>query len=290
MTINAAVSTRVGVVGLGEIGGGIAQSLARTGMLRAVFDKRPDAANGLENVPSPCTSLAELAAQCDVIIVAVVDAQQVLDVLSGAGGLLADKKDVLDIILVSTVSIDDFRSLRTIVQQAGAELIDCGVVGGLRAAQNGLTCLVGAEQSGLSRVRPALEGFAGKVVPIGGPGAGMTAKIIFNSIFHGCLRSGVEGARLAKAAGIDVGRLSEVMNENIVALGGPLRLAMLDETAVSDLEEADKRRRAAGIIAKDLRAALKLGGDHGVEMQLVSYVLSNVEDMFGLLNAGVADA
>ena len=68
---------RVGVVGLGTIGGGIAVSLARRGRIPAVHDLRPEAGQGLSGVPAPLRSAADVARTSDVVFVSVVDAAQV---------------------------------------------------------------------------------------------------------------------------------------------------------------------------------------------------------------------
>jgi 3-hydroxyisobutyrate dehydrogenase-like beta-hydroxyacid dehydrogenase len=74
---------KVGVIGLGTIGSGVAICLARAGMLAAVYDVRVNAADGLEGVPPLAGLPAEVARVCDTIVIAVVNAAQVIDVLSG---------------------------------------------------------------------------------------------------------------------------------------------------------------------------------------------------------------
>src|SRR3546814_14145600 len=71
-----------GVIGLGHIGSGVALCLARAGMLTAVYDVRQDASEGLEGVPAVAPTAAEVARQCDVVLIAVVNAQQTIDVLN----------------------------------------------------------------------------------------------------------------------------------------------------------------------------------------------------------------
>ncbi|MGO4760840.1 NAD(P)-binding domain-containing protein, partial [Streptomyces sp. 2MCAF27] len=80
---------RAGVVGLGMIGGGVAVSLARRGRVPAVCDIRPDAATRLAGVPEVLGSPAEVARDSDVVMVAVVDAEQAREVIGGEKGLLS---------------------------------------------------------------------------------------------------------------------------------------------------------------------------------------------------------
>src|SRR5688572_28797817 len=79
---------RAGVVGLGMIGGGVAVSLVRRGRIPAVYDIRSGAADSLAGVPHPLRSPAEVAKASDVVMVAVVNAAQALDVICGPDGLL----------------------------------------------------------------------------------------------------------------------------------------------------------------------------------------------------------
>ena len=82
-----------------------------------------------------------------VVIVAVVDAAQTIAVLSGPDGVLAAARSDLAVVLLATVALDDLARLRALTDAAGVALIDSGVVGGLRARENGLICLVGAQDA-----------------------------------------------------------------------------------------------------------------------------------------------
>ncbi len=73
--------TKAGVIGLGVIGSGVALCLARAGLLGAVYDVRHEASNGLDGVPAVASSPADVARHCDVVLIAVVDAKQTIDVL-----------------------------------------------------------------------------------------------------------------------------------------------------------------------------------------------------------------
>jgi 3-hydroxyisobutyrate dehydrogenase-like beta-hydroxyacid dehydrogenase len=71
---------RAGVIGLGEIGGGVAISMAKRGRIPAVFDVRPHAWQSLEGVPVQLDSVASVARNSDVALIAVVNAEQARDV------------------------------------------------------------------------------------------------------------------------------------------------------------------------------------------------------------------
>lgn len=263
---------KAGVIGLGTIGSGVALCLARAGLLSAVYDVRVNAAEGLDGVPPASASAVELAHRCDVILIAVVSAAQVIDVLSGPEGVLAAARPELDIVLLSTVSIDNLRRIRTLTDAAGVGLVDCGVTGGQQARENGLVCLVGAEPERLAQVKPILDGFAKSVAHMGPPGAGMAAKIARNVVYFGCVRAGYEGAALARAAGVDVRQLAQVIADSAEGVGGPMVLMGRAADPRTDPAEAKLRHYFRDLMNKDLDAALDLGRSLHVELPLVELV------------------
>src|SRR3546814_6284611 len=101
--------------------------------------------------------------QCDVVLIAVVNAQQTIDVLNGPDGVLSQARPDLTIVLLATVPLQDLKQIRELTDAAGVALVDCGVTGGQTVRQNGLVCLVGADEVAFARARPVLDGFAKSV-------------------------------------------------------------------------------------------------------------------------------
>jgi 3-hydroxyisobutyrate dehydrogenase len=258
---------KAGVIGLGQIGGGVAICLARAGMLEAVHDIRPDAADRLEGVPPVAASPAAVAARADVVLIAVVDAAQTRDVLTGPDGVLSEARPGLNIVLLSTIAVADLKEIRALTDKAGVGLVDCGVTGGPAAAHNGLVCLVGAEDGVLAKVKPVLDGFALSVAHMGGPGAGMAAKLARNVIVYTVWRAGYEGARLAQAAGVDVRKLALAIEESAANVSGPTTWMLRPDPAVDDGERA-VREGIFGLLDKDLKAALALAATLDVSLPM----------------------
>lgn len=271
-----ALMTTAGVIGLGMIGSGVALCLARSGHLAAVFDIRPDAAESLDGVPTVAASPAAVAEAADVVIIAVVSAKQTLDVLSGPDGVLAKARPGLKIVLVATVALNDLVEIRKITDAVGVALIDCGVTGGQKARENGLVCLVGGADAEVEAVRPVLEGFAKLVAVMGGPGAGMAAKIARNMIVFGCLRAGYEAAVMCRNTGVDIHRLSDAIDASSEGVGGPLMLMTRPDPAASE-QEAGLREYTRGLMIKDLDAAIAAAADFGFSVPLIE--LTKATDM-----------
>ncbi len=273
---------KAGVIGLGVIGSGVALCLARAGMLAAVYDVRKNAADELEGVPPVISSPRELAEKSDVVIIAVVSAEQTIDVLNGPDGVLAAARPDLNIVLVATVSLEALQKIRALTDAAGVGLIDCGVTGGQAARTNGLVCLVGATPERLAAVKPVLDGFAKSVAHMGGPNAGMAAKIARNVVVYGCLRAGYEGASLARAAGVDVRQLAQVIEDSSDGVGGPMMLMGRPGDPLTNPDEAKVREYVLGLMHKDLDAALDLGKALHVSLPLVELTQATGRETAGL--------
>lgn len=273
---------KAGVIGLGQIGGGIAQCLARSGSLAAVYDIRPQACEGLEGV-GPCVATPlELARQCDAIIVAVVNAQQVSAVLEGPQGVLAGASSGLTIIIQSTLSMADLAAVTTLVGDR-ATVVDCGVTGGDKAAANkGLVALVGADPQVFERIEPLLEQCSGSVLHMGGPGAGMAAKIARNSLVYSIWRAAYEATCLARAAGVDISKLAAAVDSSAAGVGSPMLWMNRAAPAQADAQELGIRQHVAGLLDKDLSAALELAAELDLQLPMVALSLQSARKLVQL--------
>jgi 3-hydroxyisobutyrate dehydrogenase-like beta-hydroxyacid dehydrogenase len=258
---------RAGVIGLGMIGGGVAVSLARRGRIPAVYDIRPDAADGLAGVPAPLGSPAEVARVSDVVLVAVVNADQARTVLSDADGVLSGAHPGLVVVLLSTVAVPVVHELAATCVEAGVALLDCGVTPGDKAAENGLVAILGGDESTVDQAMPVLADFAKSVVHCGPLGAGMATKIARNVITYGTWRAVHEASTLAEAAGVDPVKLISVIEEAdpegaTLFNWQRMRLAAKPETRalVPQVE---------GLLDKDLAAAQELAVQVSVPVPLV---------------------
>ena len=127
-----------GVIGLGGIGGGVAQCLQRSGQLSAIFDVRSEAAANVPGAPAMSATPRDLAAASDCVLIAVLNGAQTIAVLDGPDGVLAASKPGQIVILLSTISMTDLATSQKLCADAGVTLIDCGVTNGPKSGQNGL--------------------------------------------------------------------------------------------------------------------------------------------------------
>jgi 3-hydroxyisobutyrate dehydrogenase-like beta-hydroxyacid dehydrogenase len=279
----AAISQRVGVIGLGTIGGGIAVSLATRGRSPVVFDVRPDAA---ENLPSRLTRLgspAEVSRSSDVVVVSVVDAAQVADVVTGPDGLLSGAHPDLVILVTATIAVSAVRELAEACALRGVEVLDCAVTGGSRAADRGLVALVGGPEGIVARVKPVLDDFAEQVVHCGPLGSGMATKIARNVITFGCWRAVHEAVGLAEGYGVDPAIFLDVVeasDPDHIALLTLQRLRMASRVIDNSSRTLRTYRRN---MDKDLDAAQQLATDLMVRVPLVDVARAEGPDTFAWL-------
>ncbi|HVX20062.1 MAG TPA: NAD(P)-binding domain-containing protein [Acidimicrobiales bacterium] len=290
----------VGVVGLGDIGGGVAGALLAAGVDLTVCDVRAEATGPFAGEARVAATPAGLAAYAGVVVVAVVNDEQVRSVVDGPDGLLAgfaatggagDGGDGAgpSIVVVSTITTATVRELAAKAAAAGASVVDCGVSGGPGAAADGqLVCMVGGAPEAVDRVRPVLDVIGSEVLHMGPLGAGLSAKLARNVVQYGSWLAAYEAQVLAEAAGIDLAQLATAIRSSDRRIGGAATLmfrptvAPLRPDVPTDAGLIGPMRAAAALAHKDLRAALGLADTLGVPMPLAHLTDTFTDAIFGV--------
>jgi 3-hydroxyisobutyrate dehydrogenase len=208
-----APETRLGVVGLGNMGGRIAARLKELGHDVVGYDVDPDRAGalGLDSRPD----LATLVADCDVVLLSLPDSGVVEAVMRGTQGVLAALREGQVVVDLSTASPRSTIALAAEAEERGATFLDAGVSGGAAAAEKGtLTIMVGGSAEALERVRPSLDGFSTSIVHMGKSGSGHTAKLLNNFLNAVSLAATAEVMVAGHKAGLDLHDLLDVLNSS----------------------------------------------------------------------------
>jgi 3-hydroxyisobutyrate dehydrogenase-like beta-hydroxyacid dehydrogenase len=285
--MGSSTALTAGVIGLGEIGAGVARALVRAGTGLVVCDVRPEACAPFADVATVADGPAQLAAASQVILVAVVDDAQVLAVLDPTSGALSTAGPGCSVVVLSTVSPDTVRTLAELAAACGVDVADCGVSGGTRAAAEGsLVAMVGGDESVVERIRPVLDAFSSLVVHMGPLGAGLQAKLARNLVQYGSWLAAYEAQLLAEAAGIELSKLARVIRESDKKIGGASTL-MFRPSAMpfgpdDDAGLVGAMRRGSELAHKDLQAALELGRRLGVALPLAAMTEARADALFGL--------
>lgn len=207
---------RAGVIGLGEIGGGIARNLARSGVETHVADLAQEAIDacteaGAKAVSSP----RELGANCDVIGVVVRDDDQTRSVMLGDEGILAGSTPGTIVLLHSTIFPDTVSEMAEAALPFEVEVIDAALTGSAAKAEAGeLTFMAGGTAEQIERVRPYLEPAAKRIVHTGELTTGTATKLCVNLMGYIQFLSGYEANLLATNAGVDLDRFDDVTRSN----------------------------------------------------------------------------
>jgi 3-hydroxyisobutyrate dehydrogenase len=184
----------------------MAGHLKAHGLLHAVASRTQANADAVaKDLGVLAPSLAEIAAQCDVIALCVTaDA----DVLSTVDALLPHLKKGAIVVDHSTVAPDTAKQAAAKLAAVGAQFLDAPVSGGVEGAKNGkLSVMVGGDADVLERARPVLEAYALRVTHLGDVGAGQATKAVNQVLVAGIAQGVCEGLALAEALGLDPERL-----------------------------------------------------------------------------------
>jgi 3-hydroxyisobutyrate dehydrogenase len=196
---------RIGVVGLGTMGGAMAANLARAGFPVAGWNRTAGRAPELDELGVPsAASPAALAADVDVVLVCVSDTPDVEAVLFAADGVAEGAAPGTLVIDCSTIDPAATRGFAARLARQGIGFVDAPVTGGSEGARNAtLAILVGGEPPDVERARPILEAIGRTVTHFGPVGAGQAAKAVNQVILAGTYIGVAEGLVLAIKAGLD---------------------------------------------------------------------------------------
>jgi 3-hydroxyisobutyrate dehydrogenase-like beta-hydroxyacid dehydrogenase len=261
---------RAGVIGLGMIGGAVAASLARNGRTPVVYDVRPDAADRLSGVPGPTQSPAAVARDSDVVLLAVVDADQARQVLTADDGVLAAAHPGLIVVLLSTVAVPVVYELAKECANHGVALLDCGVT---QAVPQGLVAMLGGDDATVARAMPVLSDFSKEVVHCGPLGAGMATKIARNVITYGTWRAVHEAATLVESAGVDPHNLITAVQA--ADPEGHTLFSWLRNQLAAEQDTAAMVPQVQRLMDKDLAAAQELAARSDISVPLVDAARAN---------------
>ena len=211
------MSVNVGVIGLGAMGSGMARSLRRHGSSVRVFDVRSEVAQTFAAEGGvACDTLAELGAQCEVIVSVVVNAAQTESVLFGEGGCAYAMRRGSVFVMCSTVDPNWSMALEARLAALGILYIDAPISGGAAKAASGeMTMMTSGTPEAYAAAGPLLDAMAAKVYRLGDQaGAGSKVKII-NQLLAGVhIAAAAEAMALGLREGVDPAALYDVITHS----------------------------------------------------------------------------
>lgn len=211
------MTIRAGLIGLGAMGSGMAQSLRRAGYPLHVFDLRTEAATAFaHDGGTACASPAELGAACDVVVSVVVDAAQTERVLFGDGGCAAAMKPASVFVMCSTMDPAASIALEGRLAQQGILYLDAPISGGAAKAASGqMTMMTSGAPAAYAVAGPLLDAMAAKVYRLGDR-AGPASKVkIINQLLAGVhIAAAAEAMALGLREGVQPAALYDVITHS----------------------------------------------------------------------------
>ncbi|OEY68083.1 NAD(P)-dependent oxidoreductase [Marinobacter sp. X15-166B] len=259
----------VGIVGLGRMGNGMAQSLLRKGfnVVGTDIGEAPRQA-AREIGVNVVVDINALCAEAGVIILSLPMAKHVQAVVKGEGGIIDHAQPNTLIIDTSTSEPEVTRALSIELGQLGHQLLDCPVSGGPAGAAAGtMVMVVGGKRSSLERAQLYLDALSSDVVYMGKSGNGHAAKLINNLLCAAHLVSTAEAVALGTKAGLDPADLIAGLN------------AGSGRSAVSEvnfprwiLNKGFDSGFTMQLMRKDVRLAQNMISEMGLELPLAEQV------------------
>jgi 3-hydroxyisobutyrate dehydrogenase-like beta-hydroxyacid dehydrogenase len=210
------MENNVGVVGIGNMGIGIATNLLKANFNVHVYDIRPEPLEELKKKGAVVTSsLGELAQTCSVIFSVLLDFKQNLSVLEGPEGLLENMKAGSCIFVCSTLAPDQAKELAKLAEKKGVRLLDSPISGGSEGAMAGtLSIMIGGDEAAVEEHRNALEALSSNVYHFGDVGSGETAKSINQVLVAINNAATAEAMMLAAKAGLDLKKVFDLISNS----------------------------------------------------------------------------
>lgn len=211
------MTSAVGVIGLGSMGGGVAKSLLAKKFETHVYDVRPEAVKALvaQGAKAAATPGA-LGAACGVVVVLVVNAEQTEKVLFGEQGAASAMKKGGVVVSSATLAPDVAEQLGARLERMGLLMIDAPVSGGAaKAAAGEMTIMASGAPEAFARCEKVLDAIAARVYRLGDrPGPGSKVKLI-NQLLAGVhIAAACEAMALGMRAGADPKTLYEVISNS----------------------------------------------------------------------------
>jgi 3-hydroxyisobutyrate dehydrogenase len=261
------VTLRVGFVGLGAMGLGMARNLHKQKLLSAVWNRTAAKAQAFAQ-ETGCTAVsapADLLPLSDVIVMCVsADA----DVLAVVDALLTAIRPGTIVIDSSTISADTARSAAHRLAERGATFLDAPVSGGVEGARDAtLAIMVGGDAKAFERATPVLQALGKTITHFGASGAGQAAKATNQIMCAGVIQAVAEAMAFAKAQELPLDRLIETLGKGA---GSSWYFVHRAPNILRDSYPPGFRVR---LHEKDLKICRAMAAQHGVQLPLIEMTL-----------------
>lgn len=205
--------TKVAVIGLGAMGGGMARSCLAAGLEVTGVDMDQARVADFQAEGGGKAPFDEIAASLDALVVVVVNAAQVEAALFGENGAAPKLRRGVVILSCVTMAPDQARALAAKAGEFGLLFLDAPISGGsAKAARGALAILASGSDEAFAAAKPALDAMAESVFPLGPePGAGSAMKAINQMLVGVHIAAAAEAITFGMTQGVDPEKTLEVI-------------------------------------------------------------------------------
>lgn len=261
---------RVGVVGLGSMGLGMATTLVGKGFEVLGFDLSPARAKAAADAGAQVIARAEDAfSRAESVVLSLPKAADVRGIVEAGAAILAERAGERVIVVdTSTSEPDVSRALAARLGEMGHGFLDAPVSGGPNGAAGGtLAMMIGGAEDDVAQAHAVLEALASNILHVGPSGAGNVAKLVNNLLVAAHMLTASEGLRLAAAAGVSPEAALRVVN------------AATGRSAISEIHFPTWIMSARfdsgfsmGLMRKDVRLAREMAERAGADLPVTELV------------------
>lgn len=259
---------RAGVIGLGDMGSGLARNLIASGFETTGLDISPDRMNAFAEMGGKAAqSAGQVGANADAVFVMVMNGDQAKSVICGNEGVAAHMPSGGAVILTATIKPREAREIGKALEETGVHLIDSPVSGGFPGAQTGtLTMMASAPDTVLDTFEPYMQAVSEVIHRVGTePGMGQTVKACLQTLIGSIFSATFEASVLAAKAGVDGDALLKVFSTSSAGCGST-------NTALEAIIDRKFSNSGSGIgtMHKDLTISLDLAEQLEVPMYMAA--------------------
>lgn len=264
------MSERVGFVGLGIMGQGMARNLLKAGFQVKIWNRTASKMEALvaEGAQASATP-AEVAANSDIVVTCVSDTPDVEAVILGDNGIIHGAHPGLLVIDCSTISPQATRDIAAQLAAQGVQMLDAPVSGGSEGAAKGtLTIMVGGADADYERALPVFRAMGKTITHIGPIGTGQIVKLVNQILVVGNCLAMCEALLLAEAGGVDLQKTYDAISQ------GAAGSWMFTNRAPQIIRRDWRPGFMISLQQKDLRLVLDAADELGVPLPGTSLIFN----------------
>ncbi len=256
---------KVGFIGLGNMGQGMANNLLRKGADLTVWSRTTAKVEAMVSAgASAAESPAEVARRCDLVLACLDSIETTHRIFLGPDGLAQNARPGAVLADHGTVDLKTTRACAAAAEENGAHFLDAPISGGpLRAADGTMSIMAGGKEDVYEKARPYFEMMGANVRLMGPSGAGTTMKLINQALVSVHTVAAAEAFALANAAGVDIAEAVEVLSvswgqSTMVERNGPITAARDFQDSAAPLRNLVKDLSIITALAEQMKLSMPM--------------------------------